>query len=67
MNVGELEERLLRLFPRTDAENWDHVGLSVGDPDAPVARVVVALDASEENVREAAELGANVLLTHHPV
>lgn len=67
MNVGELEERLLRLFPRADAENWDHVGLSVGDPDAPVARVVVALDASEENVREAAELGANVLLTHHPV
>ena len=67
MKVGELEEALLARFPLADAEDWDHVGLSVGEPDAEVRAVSCALDASERNVRLAAEHGSNVLLTHHPV
>lgn len=67
MNVRDLEGALFRAFPREDAESWDHVGLSVGDPDAPVARVLVALDATARDVHEARARGANVLLAHHPV
>ena len=33
MIVAELERALLARYPKTDAEPWDHVGLSVGDPD----------------------------------
>ena len=67
MKVRELERSLLDRFPVGDAEAWDHVGLSAGDPDDEVRRVAVALDATEGDVRRAADLGANVLLTHHPV
>lgn len=67
MKVAELESALFCRFPKEDAEGWDHVGLSVGDPDDEIERVAVALDATERNVRAAAEAGANVLLTHHPV
>ena len=67
MIVAELERALLARYPKTDAEGWDHVGLSVGDPAAEITGVACALDATEANVRRAQEAGANVLLTHHPV
>ena len=67
MRIRDLERSLFERFPREDAESWDHVGLSVGMPDAEMAGICVALDATEANVREAARVGANVLLTHHPV
>lgn len=67
MKVFELEAALFERFPREDAESWDHVGLSVGNPAAEVSGVVCTLDATEATVRKAARAGANVLLTHHPV
>lgn len=67
MDVQTLCDRLLSRFPASDAEDWDHVGLSVGRPRDEVGSVAVALDVTAGNVRRAAEQGANVLLTHHPV
>lgn len=67
MNVADLEEALMRAFPREDAESWDHVGLSVGDPEAEVERVYIALDVTPAIIAEAAREGANVLVTHHPI
>ena len=66
MIVAELERALLARYPKADAEGWDHVGLSVGDPAAEITGVACALDATEANVRRAQEASANVLLTHHP-
>ena len=67
MIVAELERALLTRYPKADAEGWDHVGLSVGDPAAKITGVACALDATRDNVQRALEAGANVLLTHHPV
>ena len=67
MIVANLERALLARYPKADAEPWDHVGLSVGDPAAEIAVVACALDATEANVHRAQEAGANVLLTHHPI
>ncbi len=67
MRIAELEWALLAAFPVEDAETWDHVGLSVGEPAAEVVGVSCALDATEVNVRAAHERGHNVLLTHHPI
>ena len=67
MNVREFEQVLFERFPRQDAETCDHVGLAVGDPQAPVRGVSVALDATAQTIRQAAQMGSNVLLTHHPV
>ena len=67
MIVAELERELLARHPKADAEGWDHVGLSVGNPAAEITGVACALDATEANVHRAQEAGANVLLTHHPI
>ena len=32
MTIDNLLEALLTRFPAEDAEEWDHIGLSVGDP-----------------------------------
>lgn len=49
------------------AESWDHSGLRLGLPDAEIVGIAAALDATESNVREAARLGCDLLLTHHPL
>ena len=54
-------------FPPSLAEEWDNSGLQIGDPAAPVTRVLVALDPSPAALDKAIELGAGLLLTHHPL
>ncbi len=49
------------------AESWDAVGLVCGDPDEPVERVLLAVDAVPATVAEAARVGAQLLITHHPL
>ncbi|HEY3605626.1 MAG TPA: Nif3-like dinuclear metal center hexameric protein [Sporichthyaceae bacterium] len=52
--------------PRT-AASWDAVGLVCGDPDAPVRRVLFAVDPVAAVAEEAREYGADLLVTHHPL
>ena len=66
LSIGELEHRLLARYPREDAEDWDRTGLLVGDAGATVTGVAVALDVTLDAIALCEELGANVLLTHHP-
>ena len=66
LTVGLLEAALLADFPAFDAEPWDRTGLQVGDPSCEVTKVAVALDATVPAIRQAAQAGANVLVTHHP-
>ncbi len=55
------------IAPPQRAETWDNCGLQVGNPDAPVNRTAVALDANEETIRSAAAGRADLLVTHHPL
>lgn len=54
-------------FPPALAEEWDTPGLAVGDPSRAVSRVHFAVDPSLEVAREAVALGAQLLVTHHPL
>jgi dinuclear metal center YbgI/SA1388 family protein len=67
LSVEELLAALERLAPRRLAAPWDNPGLQVGDPSAPVSRVLVALDPSPAAVGEAARANCQALVTHHPL
>jgi dinuclear metal center YbgI/SA1388 family protein len=49
------------------AEEWDNVGLQVGDSDREVELVWVALDPSLDVVSAACRHGVGLLVTHHPL
>lgn len=65
--LGDLVSLLHDWYPPATAESWDAVGLVYGDPAAPVRKVLFAVDPSPEVAREAAEWGADLLVTHHPL
>lgn len=49
------------------AEDWDAVGTVLGDPAAPVSRVLFAVDPVQAVVDEAIEWQADLIVTHHPL
>lgn len=65
--VGEILSFLEKFAPYDLAESWDNCGLMTGDRMQKVSRVLCALDATEEVIREAAEIGAQVVVAHHPL
>ena len=65
--VREIEQFLYTWAPRELAAGWDNVGLLVGDPDREVTRILVALDVTRAVADEAARLGAELIVAHHPV
>lgn len=63
--VQDILSFLETIAPRSMKEDWDEVGLNCGRLDTPVRRVLVALDPFTAACREAKEMGADLLLTHH--
>ncbi|WP_125099723.1 Nif3-like dinuclear metal center hexameric protein [Leucobacter chromiireducens] len=55
------------LWPLATAESWDRVGLTSGDPRAPLTSALLAVDVTEDTVAEALDTGADLLFTHHPL
>ena len=55
------------LWPTALAESWDSVGLAVGDPDAEVRSILLALDPMDAVIAEAVVLGADLVFNHHPL
>ena len=63
----DIERSLYDWAPRELAMPWDNVGLLVGDPAQEVRRVLVALDITQGVAEEAVSLGAQMIVSHHPV
>ena len=53
--------------PRRLAEEWDNVGLLIGDRNRPVANVMTCLTITPESVQEAISNDAQLIVTHHPL
>lgn len=60
-------EWLSERYPPEWAEDWDRVGLVLGEPAATVRRVLLAVDPVPETVEQAIASGADMLVTHHPL
>lgn len=66
-SVREVLDLLNGIAPLDLAEEWDNVGLLVGNPDAQVERALCTLDLSAGAIARAKEIGAGLIVTHHPV
>ncbi|MCH0539047.1 Nif3-like dinuclear metal center hexameric protein [Streptomyces sp. MUM 203J] len=65
--LSEVLAELDALWPPERAEQWDAVGTVCGEPDAEVTRVLFAVDPVQEIAEEAVRLGAELIVTHHPL
>lgn len=67
MNVADIVRVLDEAYPPHLAEKWDQVGLICGDPDTEVKTVACALDCTQAVAERAVEMGADMLVVHHPL
>lgn len=67
MQVRDITAILEAFAPLRDQESWDNAGLCVGSPDDEVHRVLVGFDCTRQLVEEAVRLGADLIVTHHPL
>ncbi len=67
MTVNDIFAYTETFAPVNTAADFDNCGILVGDENADVTKAVVALDITTDVVREASSLGAQLIISHHPV
>jgi dinuclear metal center YbgI/SA1388 family protein len=65
--ISDVTDALEAWAPPGSAQDYDNVGLQVGDARRSVETGLLALDATPQVLAEAEELGADLIVTHHPL
>ena len=65
--VADIVKIMNRFAPPWLAEEWDNVGLQIGDLRWPVRSIWTALDPTLEVVKAACKENVDLLITHHPL
>jgi len=66
-DAGMILDALFEQMPRELAEDYDNVGLLAGSRKNTVKTVLCALDLNSRVVDEAVAIGAELIVTHHPI
>ncbi len=67
LQVKDILEKLNREAPFKLAEEWDNVGLLVGNKDQEISGIIAGLDPTTSLIDEAVSKNCNTIITHHPV
>lgn len=67
VTVSDIIHCLDEIAPPSIAEPWDNVGLLIGDRNRLVRSLLIALDPTNRLLDEALEVGADTVITHHPI
>lgn len=65
--LAEIYSYIDEIAPFALAQPWDNCGILVGDGQADINTVLVALDLTPEVLAEAKALGAELVIAHHPL
>ena len=65
--IDDVSGVLRSLAPHHLAEEWDNVGLLVGDRERPVKRIMTCLTVTPESVQEAIDQQVELIVSHHPI
>jgi dinuclear metal center YbgI/SA1388 family protein len=64
--VSDLVAAMESIAPLAAAEDWDNVGLLVGEPRATLKRVVLCIDYTTAVAGECQAMGADAVVAYHP-
>jgi dinuclear metal center YbgI/SA1388 family protein len=67
MLAGDLVAPIEQFAPVCMQEKWDNCGFVVGDASLDVSKALIALDCTEAVIDEAIQIGADIVITHHPL
>lgn len=66
VKAAEVIQLMGEIAPTSLAEDWDNVGLQVGDNSQEVENVLIALDFNSDVLKEALNKDCQLIITHHP-
>lgn len=66
VNAKDIIKKMESIAPKEICCSWDNVGVMVGNSDKEVRKVLIALDCSADVIDEAVNMGADMIITHHP-
>lgn len=67
VRIQEVITALERFAPLPLQESYDNAGLQMGLTEVEVSGALLCLDVTEEVIREAIDMGCNLIVSHHPV
>ena len=67
ITVRDVQETIQQIAPVETAESFDNVGILMGDSSQVVDVILCALDITMEVVEEAKKIGAQLIVSHHPL
>lgn len=67
MKVNDVLKAIDSFAPFSMAYGWDNSGLLAGGGEREVRRIFITLDTNVNTVREAAENGCDLIVSHHPI
>ncbi len=65
--VKDIYNYINSIAPFETQEPWDNAGLITGSMDTPVTKAVLSLDVTKAAAEKAAECGAQLIVSHHPL
>ncbi|HEX8523703.1 MAG TPA: Nif3-like dinuclear metal center hexameric protein [Tepidisphaeraceae bacterium] len=66
VQLSRVVEALEEIAPTANAEEWDNVGLLVGDASQSVSKAILAIDYTPEVAAEAERLHCDLVVAYHP-
>lgn len=67
MRIEKIGETIEKISPLYTQESWDNSGFQIKFEAAPVSKVLVALEITDDVIDEACALEAEAVVTHHPM
>jgi dinuclear metal center YbgI/SA1388 family protein len=67
VKIQDVAAAMDTICPLSLAQDWDNVGLLIGDPNARVRQILVTIDTTPAVVKEARRIKADLILSYHPV
>jgi dinuclear metal center YbgI/SA1388 family protein len=67
IKIDQILEMMGEIAPKRLAEDWDNVGVQVGDTNQQVKNVLIALDLNKDVLEEAKSNDCQLIITHHPL
>ena len=66
MKLSEIINPLEKVFPKSNMEEWDNVGLMIGDRDMEIKKIQISLDVTMNVIDNAIKNNVDLIISHHP-